>query len=152
VAGGLLALCVVCVGSAAALWSAEGNSLAPAQDAPRQPQAERAATDSRLEGPWADLASPDEVKAMRAALAMAASAEVAPCLRERLKPVKVDPQRVAQLIGQLDDNAFAKREAAAAELDYLGPFVKADLENALAKEPAAEVQNRLRGLLKRLDN
>jgi RNA polymerase sigma factor (sigma-70 family) len=152
VAGGLLALCVVCVGSAAALWSAEGSSTAPAQDVRGQPQAVRTATDSRLEGPWADLASPDEVKAMRAALALAASKEVVPFLRDRLKPVKVDPQRVAQLISQLDDNAFAKREAAAAELDYLGEYIRADLEKALAKEPAAEVQNRLRGLLKRLAN
>lgn len=130
-AGGvLLALCAVCTGGVATLRAAE-----PA---------------SRLESLWADLASPDEAKATRAALALAAAKEAAPFLKEHLKPVKVDSKRLAKLIEQLDSDDFAKREEAAAELDYFGKFIKTDLEKALAGSPSAEVKKRVQGMLDRI--
>jgi hypothetical protein len=104
----------------------------------------------RLDALWTDLASPDEAKATRAALALAASKDAVPFLKDHLKPVKADPKRLAQLIAQLDSDDFTNREAAAAELDYLGKFIKADLEKAVANKPSAEVKKRLQGFLDRI--
>ncbi len=124
-AGVLLALCVV-------------STCGAADPAPR------------LDALWTDLASPDEAKATRAALALAASKEAVPYLKDHLRPVKADSKRVAQLMAQLDSDDFTKREEAAAELDYLGKFIKADLEKAVAAKPSAEVKKRVQGLLDRI--
>src|SRR5262249_44103705 len=110
----------------------------------------RAADPPRLDALWADLASPDEAKATRAALALAAAKDAVPFLKDHLKPVKADAKRVAQLIEQLDSDDFPKREEAAAELDYHGKFIKADLEKALAAKPSAEVKKRVQGMLDRI--
>jgi hypothetical protein len=104
---------------------------------------------SRLDGHWADLASPDEARATRAALSLAATKEAVSFLKDHLKPVKVDPKRLAQLIAQLDSEEFTKREEAAAELDYYGKFIKADLEKAKTDNASAEVKKRVQGLLDR---
>jgi RNA polymerase sigma factor (sigma-70 family) len=160
VAALVLTLCLLTVGAGAFAWTAPGRGQtppakgaapAPAQVSPGKPEGVAAAEPaSRLESLWADLASPDEAKALRAALALAASSEAVPFLKAHLKPVKADPQRVAQLIGDLGNNAFATRMAATAELDYLGRFIKADLERALAKDLELEVKMRLQELLKRI--
>jgi hypothetical protein len=104
----------------------------------------------RLDALWDDLASADEAKATRAALALAASKDAVPFLKDHLKPVKADPKRVAQLLDQLDSDDFTKREEAVAELDYFGKFIKADLEKAVASKPSAEVKKRAQGLLDRI--
>jgi hypothetical protein len=125
-AGGvLLVLCAVCTGRAAG----------PA---------------SRLETLWTDLASPDEAKATRAALALGADKEAVAFLKDHLKPVKADAKRVAQLIEQLDSDDFTRREEAAADLDYFGKFIKTDLEKAVAGSKSAEVKKRAQGLLDRI--
>jgi RNA polymerase sigma factor (sigma-70 family) len=148
VVGGLLALCLVCAGGILALHPAAGQPPAPAKESPGRPEASRPAEPaSRLESLWTDLASPDEGKGLRAALALAASKEAVPLFKERLRPVKSDPKRVAQLIAQLDSDDFARRQEAAAELDYLGKFIKADLDKALADNPSLEVKNRIQRLL-----
>jgi RNA polymerase sigma factor (sigma-70 family) len=148
VVGGVLALCLVCAAGIVALRPAAGQPPAPAKESADRPEASRPAEPaSRLESLWTDLASPDEVKALRAALALAASREAVGLFKERLRPVKNDPKRVAQLIAQLDNDDFARRQEAAAELDYLGKFVKADLDKALAGNPSAEVKNRIQRLL-----
>jgi hypothetical protein len=103
-----------------------------------------------LESLWSDLASPDEAKATRAALALAASKEAIPFLKEHLKPVKADPKRLAQLFAQLDSEEFAKREEANAELDYFGKFIKADLEKAATDKASAEVKKRIQEMLERI--
>src|SRR5262245_56662088 len=72
---------------------------------PAQPTAER------LQGLWADLASEEESKASRAHLLLTATPkETVAFLREHLKPVKVDAERVAKLVAELDDPKFPKRE------------------------------------------
>lgn len=110
----------------------------------------RAADPPRLDALWADLASPDEAKATRAALALAASKEAVSFLKDHLKPVKADAKRVAQLVQQMDSDDFSKREEAAAELDYLGKFIKADLEKAMKAKPSAEVKKRVQAMLDRI--
>ena len=57
---------------------------------------------------------------------------------------------MAQLFDQLDSEEFAKREAASTELDYLGKFIKKDLEKVLSDKPSAEVKKRVQALLDRI--
>jgi RNA polymerase sigma factor (sigma-70 family) len=142
--GVLLALCVACAWGAAALWSAAG------QPGPQADPSRTAEPASRLDGLWADLASADEAKATRAALALVATKDAVPFLKDRLKPVKVDAKRVAQLIEQLDSDDFARREEAANELDYLGKFIKTDLERAAKDTKSAEVTKRVQDMLGRI--
>src|SRR5262249_25722995 len=105
---------------------------------------------SSLDNLWADLASPDEAKATRAALRVAASKEGVAYLKEHLKPVKADPKQVAQLIEQLDNDDFAKREEAGEELDYFGKFIKGDMEKVVAGKTSAEVKKRVQDMLDRI--
>jgi hypothetical protein len=108
--------------------------------------------DQRLEQLWADLASSDEGKSARALLALAANPrQSVPLLRERLRPVKVDARRVARLLEQLDSDSFQERESAHQELEYLGKYVKADLEKAVAGKASPEVKKRAQRLLKTIE-
>src|SRR6266536_842074 len=80
---------------------------------------------SNLDKLWADLASADEATSTRAILALAAAPKDSiPFLKDRLKPVKVDADRVAKLVKQMENPKFAEREAASRELttdvEYLG--------------------------------
>src|SRR5207244_2181636 len=64
---------------------------------------------------WAELASPDEGKATRALLALAATPkDTTAFLQAQLKPVKADAKRVAQLVKALDNPNFVIRTQATA--------------------------------------
>ena len=99
---------------------------------------------------WEQLSSPDEGKATRALLALAARPKEATAyLGQHLKVVKVDKAKVARWIEELGDDTFSTREEAMRELAYLGKFIKADLEKAAAtKDP--EVKKRVAALLARI--
>ena len=100
---------------------------------------------------WADLASPDEVKATRAMLGLAATPkETIALLKERLQPVKADSKRVEQLVGQLKSSNFTVRGQAMAELEYLGKYIKADLEKMQKGNTDAEVGARIKQLLDKM--
>src|SRR5438105_3735799 len=104
-----------------------------------------------LESRWADLASPDEAKASRALLALAATPkETIALLKERLQPVKADSKRIEQLVGQLKSSNFTVRNQAMAELEYLGKYIKTDLEKAQKNHPDAETGSRLKQLLDKM--
>ncbi len=104
-----------------------------------------------LESRWADLASPDEGKATRALLALAATPkETTALLQEQLKPVKADAKRVAQLVKALENPNFVIRTKAMAELEYFGKYIKADLEAALKTNIDTETRMRLQQLLDKL--
>src|ERR1017187_4898162 len=76
-----------------------------------------------LETRWADLASPDDGKAARAPLALAATPkETRAFLEAQLKPVKAGAKRVAQLVKALDNANFTVRTQAMAELEYFGKY------------------------------
>jgi hypothetical protein len=97
---------------------------------------------------WKDLAGDNEARATRAALILARSpAETLALLRTELHPVKADPKRVAQLLRELDSNNFTSREKAFEDLAYLGKYIKADLQKALAASGSAEVKKNIRKLL-----
>jgi WD40 repeat protein len=70
---------------------------------------------------------------------------------EQLRPAAdPDPKRVRQLIADLDDANFDKREAAAADLARLGPLAEAAMRAALKDPPSAEVRRTLNALLEKL--
>ncbi len=100
---------------------------------------------------WADLASVDEATAEQArkALAEAPKGEVIAFLKQRLRPVKVEEKRVAELIEDLDSPRFVIRQRAAEELEYLGKYAEPFLKKALADKPALETRRRLDQLLAR---
>ena len=100
---------------------------------------------------WAELASPDEGKATRALLALAATPkETTAFLQQQLKPVKADAKRVAQLVKALENQNFVIRTQAMAELEYFGKYIKADLEEAHKKNSDAETKMRLKQLLDKM--
>jgi hypothetical protein len=103
---------------------------------------------AKLDSRWADLASPDEGKATRAMLALAATPkETTAFLQDHLKPVKADTKRVAQLLKQLDSSNFGVRNQAMMELEYLGKHIKSELETALKGNPLPETRRRIQELL-----
>ena len=101
---------------------------------------------------WADLVSPEEAKATRAVLALAATPkETMAFLKDNLKPVKADPKRVAELLKQLDSSSFGQRNRATMELEYLNKYIKSDLEAALKKKDLlVETQMRIQQLLDKM--
>jgi RNA polymerase sigma factor (sigma-70 family) len=103
---------------------------------------------------WGDLASEDAGGAYQAVrrLTVAATQSV-PFLREHLRPVaKVEPARVAELIANLDNDKFATREKATAELAQLGEAAVPALRKALAASPSPEVRRRAEPLLEKWTN
>ena len=99
---------------------------------------------------WTDLAAADEAKVMRAILALNKTpAETTAFIKQMLPAVKADPQRVKRLIGDLDSNQFATRRQAAEDLEYLGKYIKDDLEKALAAAQGLEMKERLQQLVDR---
>jgi hypothetical protein len=111
----------------------------------------------QLESMWYVLAGNDAAAAYRVMNILAAApAQAVPFLEERAKPLSrsparaPDPRHVARLITDLDDDDFAVREKATAELRKLGRFAEAALRKALQSDPSPEVQRRVEQLLQRL--
>jgi len=105
-------------------------------------------TAARLEKLWVDLASPDEIRATRAALALAAMPKDAvPFLKEHLKAVKIDANEIAKLVKRLDSDEFEVREAAFHELEYFGKYAKPLLEKHMAEVSQLGVKKYLRDLI-----
>ncbi len=97
---------------------------------------------------WTDLASPDEIKAARALLALSETPkETVAFLADHLKPVKADKSAIAQLVKDLDSDDVKVRDAASRELEYLGKYAKPELERYLEKPPSPEVKKRLGNVL-----
>jgi RNA polymerase sigma factor (sigma-70 family) len=107
-----------------------------------------------VERAWAALAGPDAPEAHRALWGLTASADEAlALLRERLRPAPpVDPEILVRLIRSLDSDQFREREAAARRLTALGDAARPALERALANGPSAEAAERLRALVRELDD
>jgi hypothetical protein len=111
-------------------------------------------TAKEREALWDDLKSNNGAKAYQAVLRLgAAGKESVAFVRERLKgEVGADPneKRIAQLIADLDDESFDKREAATAALERLAEKAEPALRRALENMPSVELQTRARRLLDRL--
>jgi WD40 repeat protein len=113
-----------------------------------RPPAPAAPARADLDALWADLASADGPKAVRAVGNLAADpARAMPFLSERLGAVAFPkPDEVAKRIAALGDESFAKRRAATRELTRLGRWVEPALRQASLTEP--EAQRRRAELLK----
>lgn len=108
---------------------------------------------SDLEKYWADLADANASKAYRALwLLTSAPEQTVPWLRARLKPAPLlQPQRLAQLIADLDHDQFTVREKASRDLAELKELAEPALRRTLANDPPLEVRRRIEQLLEKLD-
>jgi HEAT repeat protein len=99
---------------------------------------------------WDALRDDDAAWAFKAMARLDASpAAAVGLLRERLKPVSAArSERIARLVGQLDDDDFEKREEASRELGKLGASAEPALRKAVQSSPSAEVLRRAEELLK----
>jgi WD40 repeat protein len=119
--------------------------------APAQPTT---LTAKQFESYWADLASEHAARAFAAILALARSGDLAvPLLDKHLQPVALpDQKQIALFIKDLENDRFAMRARAAAELAKLGELAEPNLRRRLADNPSLEVRRRIEQLLKQLQN
>jgi RNA polymerase sigma factor (sigma-70 family) len=107
-------------------------------------------TDAELQALWTDLAD-DAARADRAVWTLAAAPEQAlPLLRRGLRsaPGAAETKaRIDRCIADLDNDTFAVREAASAELRRLGEAAEPALRAAATKTASAEVRSRAGQLL-----
>lgn len=96
---------------------------------------------------WNDLAG-DARKAHRALHTLSASPAAAlPFLAEHLQPVAaVESKRIEKLLGDLDSERFAVRDAAAKELTRLGEQIEPALQRVLENKPSLEVRTRVQAI------
>jgi RNA polymerase sigma factor (sigma-70 family) len=104
---------------------------------------------------WGDLKADDATQAYRAIWKLADAPDQAiSFLRQRLRPAhepdKNNAERIVQLIGDLDKDAFAVREKASRELATFGREAEPALRKALASGPSAESKRRIEDLLRKL--
>jgi RNA polymerase sigma factor (sigma-70 family) len=124
------------------------SALQAAEPAPASPA--EAARPAGLEGIWADLASGDDTAVTRAILTLSKDPKKTEAfLKGHLRAVKADPKRVATLIADLESNQFEVRQKAFDELEYLGKYIKGDLEKALAGA-GPESKKRIQQLIDRM--
>jgi DNA-binding beta-propeller fold protein YncE len=128
------------------LWDAAGSmkelSKPAAADLPA----------AEAEAVWGDLAGEDAAKALRGVQKLAgAPGQAVPLLAEHLKPVaRVDPQKVAGWIAGLDDEKFAVRQEAYANLLRVGEQAVPALRKVLGASPPLETRKRVEELLDKL--
>ena len=100
---------------------------------------------------WAELGTNDPAKADQLTAYLVARPGLAlPLLRQRLRPVCLDPGQLSRLIADLDHRRFAVRERASRGLERLGECAEGALCQARAARPSAEVRRRIDLLLERL--
>jgi RNA polymerase sigma factor (sigma-70 family) len=105
-----------------------------------------------LDALWADLAGADAVKAYRSIAALrAAPQQSVPFLKSHLRPVPaVGAKHIARLIADLDDERFAVRDKASADLAKLGDMAGPFLRKSLEGKPSLEVRRRAQAILEGL--
>jgi WD40 repeat protein len=105
-----------------------------------------------LEQCWKDLAGADAPRAHRAVYTLASQPQAAlPFLRGRLEPAGPSPERLRQLIVELDSDNFNTREQASRDLGRVALQVEAPLRQALAGAASPEVRRRVGELLKQAE-
>jgi RNA polymerase sigma factor (sigma-70 family) len=120
-------------------------------DEPANAKPQAASDNSALAAVWADLASDDETEALKAVFALAATPkESVTFLKQNLKPVTIDPKRIARLLANLDSDQFTVREQATQELESMGSYAAPYLHGVLDKKPALEVRQRVEQILERI--
>jgi hypothetical protein len=110
----------------------------------------------QLDTLYESLASDDTAHAYQAINTLAGDpTNTLPYLRKRLLDLKAKegptPEKIAQLIADLDSGEFETRKQATEDLERLGPVVGDALRKALVKPASLEAQRRLERLVSRLD-
>jgi WD40 repeat protein len=111
-------------------------------------------TPGQLERHWKELAG-EARQAYRAALTLAADSASVTYLEKHLRPVALaaeKPERIQQLIDELDHESFTRRDAAQAALAKLALQAETALRKALEKPRSLEARTRLTKLLGPLDS
>jgi WD40 repeat protein len=113
----------------------------------------RRPTRNQFEQAWADLASSDASRAYQAVWTLVEAGGIATeLLEDRLQPASAArTEQIRRLIGDLDDDSFAKREAASRQLAQFGAAAEPALADALANHPSPEVRTRIEALLRQSD-
>jgi hypothetical protein len=114
------------------------------------PNAEQQPREAELLSYWGDLGWTSSLTPRQAIGALAeAPAHAVAFLGERVRPVSttVTPQRLEQLLANLDDRQFEVRRRASEELEKLGELAEVVLRQGLAKTPPLEVQQRIERIL-----
>jgi len=113
---------------------------------PRDPDVP--ASPREWEALWASLVESNRDERAQASLVRQYPAETIRVLgRRHLSAKPPTPQRVAELLKQLDDNKYARREAAMRELRRDNTTIRATLEAFLKTRPSPEVETRVRRLI-----
>jgi WD40 repeat protein len=101
---------------------------------------------------WSDLASVDAAKALRSVHALVgAPRQAVTFLGAHLKPAeRVDPQKLAGWISDLDSDKFAVRQEAVTNLLKVGEQAVPALRQVLASSPPLETRKRTEELVDRL--
>jgi WD40 repeat protein len=106
-----------------------------------------------LQAVWSDLSRQDGNTAHRAIWTMAAVPEqTVPFLQQQVRPVAAtSPERIEQLVAELDSARFAVRQQAMQELEKLGELAQPILRKSLAAQPTLEARQRVERLVDKLD-
>ncbi len=106
-------------------------------------------TAAQMETRWTDLAGADGGRVFAAIVQLAdAPKQTEEMLRTRLHATNAPPDaEMRQLLADLDDARFERREAAAKHLAKLGELAEAALREELRWKPSLEVRRRIEGLL-----
>ena len=98
---------------------------------------------------WTELDDDDDSTRRRAFdRLVAAKAAAVTFLEVKLRPIRIDRQRVGRLIAALDDDRFIVRERASRQLAALGSVIDKLLLKARRETASPEVRSRLDSLLK----
>ncbi len=103
---------------------------------------------------WADLASADASEAFRAIETLRRCPQQSlTLLREKVRPrPSVQPERIQQLIRDLDSEEFEVRNRAMKGLEQLAEIAEPALQKALEKPPSLEARLRLKQLLEAVNS
>jgi WD40 repeat protein len=106
-----------------------------------------------VETRWKELASDNAPAAFEAIHALAGAPNLALAfLKDHLHAAAVaEPERIQQLIGELDSEQFAVRKRASTELEKIGESAAPLLRKALENDPSAEARKRIDELLNKID-
>jgi RNA polymerase sigma factor (sigma-70 family) len=121
-------------------------------DLPLERQGSEKLTAKELGALWSRLGEAGSFEGRRQVARLARQPrDVVPFLAEQVRPASplnaTERQEIDRLIRNLDDDDFAKREAAAKALDTLGGKAEAALRRTLAAKPSLDVVRRVERLL-----
>jgi WD40 repeat protein len=117
------------------------------------PAAKVAVAAKELDGLWEDLGGEDAGKAYQAMNRLAQAPAVAlPFLKTNVQPITpVDPKVIESLVNDLNNQRYAVREKATAELEKLGDLAGPELRARLKANPSLEMRQRMEKLVAKLN-